>query len=677
MEEIYVVTLYNFDDLEQFYLDMEEKGIRLNLKRPLSRNTLYWMTPEQVEELRNDDRVWDIEKADNIVAATYSYNPTSYTKSGTFTKSSSTTTPSTDNYLQWGHLHSAGTSTQRRKNGWGNDKGVFTVTDNVSIFNNGKHVDVVICDDPVSYDCAEWNSPSTGLTRFVQYQWFNNLNAYVSSIDDDGQGKPSGTITYYSNTSNPNYHGNHVTGTVAGQYYGWAREANIYNLAVTAAWSSGQSVGGLLIFDYLRAFHRYKGINPVTGKKNPTVTNHSYGGIIPGSTNLTFANLSSLVYRGVTYKNTNPGPSGWTQTGITTDFGVRFGSAEYYPGYSSSVVADVQDAIKEGIIIVGAAGNANLYMANGPTDPDWNNYITVTGVGSINYMRGSWPNSADSGTVTVGALDRSSNFSRATFTNFGPGIDVFAPGVAIVSSYNNTGTADTKYGGSNYYAAISGTSMASPQVCGIAACLASGKQRFTQEDLFNYLKNNSQTNDMTFDVYGGGFADNTSSSGSINSYVVCKNPRATQGLIDPLKGQRKTSGQVFPRRNTLHEQPFGFTAQIYTFNISASGSLDYTISGADRNGLVNAPDPPITIYVGDKINFILGAGITSHPFWLKTNQIIGVTGGITSGTVTNNGGILAGDIVSWDTTGVSPGTYYYISQYDLDMTNTITVLAVP
>ena len=35
---------------------------------------------------------------------------------------------------------------------------------------------------------------------------------------------------------------------------------------------------------------------------------------------------------------------------------------------------------------------------------------------------------------------------------------------------------------------IQGTSMASPQVCGILACAASGRGRFTQDDAIGYLR---------------------------------------------------------------------------------------------------------------------------------------------------------------------------------------------
>lgn len=308
------------------------------------------------------------------------------------------------NDFQWGHLHVAGTQVQRRKGTWGAGAASELVSDTVSIFNDGKHVDVVIVDDPVSYDCEEWKSPSSATTRFVQYQWFTELNAIVNSIDDDGQTEPTETITYHQNSANTFYHGNHVTGTVAGKHYGWAREANIYNLAVTGAWPSGQQIGSLLIFDYLRAFHKNKAINATTGKRNPTITNHSYGGIydlsgLPGST-FDFAELTSVYYQGVTYNSFNPGPSGWTAVGVETDFGVRFGY-DAYPAWSAAVSADVQDAIEDGVVIIGAAGNDNLLMAEN-NDSNWNNTITVAGFGTIYYNRGAWPNSPDSGAINVG-----------------------------------------------------------------------------------------------------------------------------------------------------------------------------------------------------------------------------------------------------------------------------------
>ncbi|KAK3346192.1 serine protease [Lasiosphaeria hispida] len=70
------------------------------------------------------------------------------------------------------------------------------------------------------------------------------------------------------------------------------------------------------------------------------------------------------------------------------------------------------------------------------------------------------PGSADAA-ITVGAIDQRTD-ERASFSNFGPGVDIFAPGVNVLSVGidNNTAT-DT----------LSGTSMASPHITGLAAYL--------------------------------------------------------------------------------------------------------------------------------------------------------------------------------------------------------------
>lgn len=425
-------------------------------------------------------------------------------------------------------------------------------SDSVSIFNNGKHVDVVIVDDGVSYDCDEWNSPSSGNSRFVPYQWFNELNSTVTSIDDDNSTIVTGTITYPSNSTNADYHGTHVTGTAAGQHYGWAREANIYNLDVF-----NWGIPSLLIFDYLRAFHKNKPINPSTGKKNPTITNHSWSSVyympLKGYDGddpiyrLDFSDITNISYNGVTYNSSNPGPSGWTESGVEKDFGVRFG-LNSYPRYSAALAADVLDAVEDGIIVIGAAGNDNLNMVR-PTDPEWNNTVFISGLGNIFYNRGGSPNTADSGSITVGNLSNFSDFRRAVSSMFGSGVDIFAPGTQILSSFNSSGLEDSKYGGDpNYFYPISGTSMASPQVAGVAACLATNKTRFTNDDVRKYLKENSIENDIVFNINGGDFDDPTCQKGSPNKYLHIRNPRKETGVIEEVHGLRKSSGQTFPRR---------------------------------------------------------------------------------------------------------------------------------
>jgi hypothetical protein len=666
MDKEYVVTLYRKEDLEQFYKEMQLSNFPLAKKRPISRSTHYMMTEEQAERLRQDPRVWGVEEVDRIKFVRQTgINNESYVISGQFNKSGG----NSSSYKQWGQIHCAGTQAQRNKNQFGVSGSYTTTNDSVDVFNNGRHVDVVLVDDPISYDSKEWESPSQpGVSRFVQYQWFNELNAWVSGPDgdDDGQTLPTGTITYGTNAATPQYHGNHVAGTACGQWYGWANEANIYNIAVTDTWPSGQSIGGLLIHDYLRAFHLNKPINPATGKRNPTITNHSYGSIydIYGRA-LQLSDIDYVEYRQVQYSASNPGPSGWTQSGVETDFGVRF--IQYLPAYSAAIAADVQDAIEDGIVMIGAAGNDNMYV-DVVDGPDWNNKLGLD-AGYIWLNRGAAPNSPDSGAISVGALDYFADFRRTSFSQFGPGVDVFAPGREIASSYGNTGFTDTKYGSGNYYQTINGTSMASPQVCGIIACVANSKERFSQNDARAFIEKYSIDGEMSFDLFGGGFDDSTSRMGSPNKVIHIENTRSDVGYISRTDG-RRSDGLTFPRSFAFYTPPPSIEQTTYTFTVTNNGSASWLFTGSDaQNTYSNNSNVTIYCSVGDILEFNVNA--SGHPFWIKTQPQTGTGFGVTTGTITGQATQVG--TVTWDTTGVTATSYHIMCQFHSSMRATIII----
>lgn len=247
----------------------------------------------------------------------------------------------------------------------------------------------VFQDTRVAFDHTQRNPPSWGLDRIDQknlpldkaYTWPDPggagvtvyvIDTGVRTSHQDFGGRASSGWDFVDNDAvaqDGNGHGTHVAGTVAGETFGVAKEADVVAVRVLDDAGSGTTAQVIAGIDWVTKHAR-----------KPAVANMSLGG----------------------YAN-------------------------------AQLDAAVRNSIASGVTYTVAAGN--------------------DGLPAVLYSPARVPEA-----ITVGASDQKD--ARASFSNWGTRIDLFAPGVDITSaSY----TSDTGK------ATFSGTSMASPHAAGAAA----------------------------------------------------------------------------------------------------------------------------------------------------------------------------------------------------------------
>lgn len=529
----YIVTAKDREVLDDLCNDIETEGGSLYIpnravevanERPLSRNTHYYLTDEEADLIRQDPRVISVsltpKELGMIVKPSYDQFESTWDKTGT----------NNNTHKNWGLLR-CWEGTQRSN--WGVD-GTTTQSGTVGINSQGRNVDVIIVDGHINPAHPEYavNPDGTGGSRVVQYNWFQH---------NVGAGTGTYVYTPYQNgitdLTADNNHGAHVAGTACGNTQGWARKSNIYNISPYS--TGGNNLDPLLLFDYIRAFHAAKPINPITKRKNPTIINNSW----TYAFTLSVSNVTSIVYRGATVASGSISGATLRQYGVFND-----NVDMYIPSRYAPVDADVQDAINDGIIVVGAAANeyTKIDLSNGL---DYNNKIVWNSF-DIFYHRGGTPGSSLNA-ICVGAMGTNVIERKANYSNCGPRVDVYAPGTDIMSSLNNSlsygGVADTRGGGAYTIGKLSGTSMASPQVTGILACVLESYPNFKQSDALGWILEYSKTNQIN--DTGGGYTDYTSLQGSSNRYVFYYKERPRNGNVFPKinYGVRSVGKVKYPR----------------------------------------------------------------------------------------------------------------------------------
>ena len=540
----YIVTLHDRSDLGNFYDEMEHSGSRYGYtpervvdvaaRREISRNTHYWLTNAEAEQLKQDERVMAVDLT--IAERGAIVRPMApFVYSANWDKSSTNTATS----LDWGPFRIYRGSTVA---GWGSDGTALTSGD-LRLTAGGKNVDVVIVDGLVLPNHPEYavNPDGTGGTRVVQYNWFGN----------------SGSYNYNTGTAANRNHGMHVAGIACGNTMGMARDSNIYNIGPYGE----NGVGTEQIFDYIRTWHNAKTINPVTGRKNPTITNNSYG--IFNFDRLDTAPLTRVDYRGLAYTPTAPATSIDPAQALAIGVLVLYSGTipvALYQVRLPSFDADVTDAIADGILVVGAAGNWYNLKNDVTSGVDYNNAFYRAAAGTIrNQNQGVSP--ACAGSVTAGAIsvmniDATVTEQKADTSCSGPRNQVSAPGTNIFSAHFDSGVADPR-NGAYWLAKLTGTSMASPLVCGGLACMLEQYPWVLQGNAITYLNTYSTSNQIVFSGSDTDMYAFRAGRGAPNKYHFFKKERPDTGAAYPHTNYwiRPSSGVTWPRRGRRFTQP--------------------------------------------------------------------------------------------------------------------------
>lgn len=144
-------------------------------------------------------------------------------------------------------------------------------------------------------------------------------------------------------------------------------------------------------------------------------------------------------------------------------------------GYYSWIINGIIFAADNGaeVINLSLGGNSSSRSLRDAVDYAWKKGVVVVAAAGNGYGGRSYP-AYYPNTIAVAATDANDN--KANFSNYGSWVDVAAPGVSIVSTYKGD------------YQTLSGTSMSTPFVTGLAALVLADHPSWTNSQVRNKIE---------------------------------------------------------------------------------------------------------------------------------------------------------------------------------------------
>jgi serine protease len=326
---------------------------------------------------------------------------------------------------------------------------------------------------------------------------------------------------------------------------------------------------------------------------------------------------------------------------------------------SSTEQAAINSAVNRGTTVVVAAGNEN---AN----------VSTSSPANCQYV------------IAVGAV--TSTGQRASFSNYGAGVDIAAPGYSILSTINK----GTQGPGAEGYAYYSGTSMATPHVSGVVALMQSyATTPKTPAQVESLLKGSARAFPVAVSQpIGAGIVDaraamlaarGSTTTTPANVAPVASFSVATSGLTASFTDKSTDSDGSIASHSWTFGDGSTSTGTNPSHTYAAAGTYTVKETVKDNAGASSSKSASVTVSTGTSSGTVLTRGVAitlpakAIGTWSST-YTLSVPAGRSTLTFTTSGG--TGDADLYVRFGTAPtGTYYDCRPYRTGNYETCTFYA--